>query len=562
MAVSDCAAITHALTGPSHYTADESRHIHVTSRHHLVTTSELTCRAFLVTQVPEFKKWREDYMAKKILAEDGKTEHEVHREILRRARSPVAGTGDDQATEMTLKLVQQMATRAIEKLHDKKIALADKLTSQGGVNAIGARQEAATRTQGIDGTNDRSENKFAIADYVMRNYRGISVHNASGIVQQRSAHDFDRPSRVVSDRRKRKATEAPLEFTGGFFWQLSRELRHSLIEMARHELKPAIAKAREEKLSHDEEKLSKREQAVQRQLNSVVAKYAEALELFDAWSKQRWSDATAVTKGLDGKSISEQLRLLRLQIEMRTVGCGWRQFETKWGFFSDERTLTIDQMKALLKDVMVYERTLIRTKKLPTEAAPPQLTKRALKTLGSADVDAQRLEAQSTFNTALLLPKAEVERARREAAGISDSVEVRQQEHAPPFDVNLVGKQLEICWPFKLNGKTAKIWSSGRVKRVADGLTDTKSGRSKKVLPAGAVLWAWEADADYDEQAGEEWLFLLPNKWNKHVHYGWRYDPCELGLQGVARPPPRAPQLDPVDPWVTDEEYDPCDDFE
>ena len=49
-----------------------------------------------------------------------------------------------------------------------------------------------------------AENKFATADYVMRYFRGISVHNASGIVQQRAAHDFDRPSNVVSDRRKRK----------------------------------------------------------------------------------------------------------------------------------------------------------------------------------------------------------------------------------------------------------------------------------------------------------------------------------------------------------------------
>jgi muconolactone delta-isomerase len=141
---------------------------------------------------------------------------------------------------MTLKLIQQMATRALEKLHDKKIALADKLTSQGGVNALGKRQEAAERTHGIDGTNDRSENKFAIADYVMRTYRGFSVFNASGIVQQRSAHDFDRPSRVVSDRRKRKQTaEPPPEFTGGFFWTLSRALRHSLLTMARHELEAA-----------------------------------------------------------------------------------------------------------------------------------------------------------------------------------------------------------------------------------------------------------------------------------------------------------------------------------
>ena len=54
-------------------------------------------------------------------------------------------------------------------------------------------------------------------------------------------------------------------------------------------------------------------------------------------------------------------------------------------------------------------------------------------------------------------------------AGISDSVEVRQQETAPPFDVALVGKQLEVCWPYKQNGKTAKIWASGRVVRIADG---------------------------------------------------------------------------------------------
>ena len=68
------------------------------------------CRPHCARQVPEFKQWREDYMAKTMRAEDGTTEHEIHREVLRRARSPEAGTGDDQVTDMTLKLVQQMAT--------------------------------------------------------------------------------------------------------------------------------------------------------------------------------------------------------------------------------------------------------------------------------------------------------------------------------------------------------------------------------------------------------------------------------------------------------------------
>ena len=333
--------------------------------------------------VPEFREWRKSFFEKTVTAEDGATNYEIHREALRRARSPDEGTGDKQCTEVTLRLLKEMATRALEKLHDKKIALADKLTSQGGINAIGKRQEAARRTQGIDGTNDRSESKFASADYIMRTYRGIAVFNASGLVQQRSAHDFDRPTRVVSDRRKRKhstenepAEAAPL----GFFWRLSSELQHSLINMARHELNGALANHRKERRQHDDEKLSKREQAVQRQLNAVVEKYAEALDLFAGWQAQGWRDGPATDRGLEGKSIPEQLRLLRLQIEFRTVGCGWRQFETKWGFYSDERLHTIDQLKQLLKDVIAHERMLSRIKKLPKEAAPPQLTRRILKT--------------------------------------------------------------------------------------------------------------------------------------------------------------------------------------
>ena len=47
-----------------------------------------------------------------------------------------------------------------------------------------------------------------------------------------SAHDFDRPLTVVSDRRKRKA-EPEQQQKLGFFWRLSRELRGSLVEMAR-----------------------------------------------------------------------------------------------------------------------------------------------------------------------------------------------------------------------------------------------------------------------------------------------------------------------------------------
>ena len=193
-----------------------------------------------------------------------------------------------------------------------------------------------------------------------------------------------------------------------------------------------------------------------------------------------------------------------------------------------------------------------RLKKLPKAAVPPQLKPRTLKVLGSEDVDALRIEAQNLFNVESLLPKAEAARVQREAQGISDRVQASQPPSAPPFDSNLVGKRLEVCWPYKENGKTVKIWASGVVKRVADGLTDTRSRTAQKVLPAGAILWAWDADPEYDEPAGEKWLFLLPQRWNKHVQYAWRYDPCELAPPSRAPPPPAAPR---VECQVSDDDY-------
>ena len=122
-----------------------------------------------------------------------------------------------------------------------------------------------------------------------------------------------------------------------------------------------------------------------------------------------------------------------------------------------------------------------------------------------------------------------------------------QPRKPPPFDVKLVDRQLEVCWPYKdkETGATVKIWATGTVRRVADGIADRASTRANaKILPAGALLWAWEADPEYDEPAGEKWLVLLPQKWNKHVQYAWRFAPCELAPPGSPRPPPRAPTVE------------------
>ena len=54
--------------------------------------------------------------------------------------------------------------------------------------------------------------------------------------------------------------------------------------------------------------------------------------------------------------------------------------------------------------------------------------------------------------------------------------------------------------------------------RVADGASDKKSARCTKPLPGGTLLWAWDADPEFGEVAGEQWLTLLPKKWNPSTH--------------------------------------------
>ena len=98
--------------------------------------------------------------------------------------------------------------------------------------------------------------------------------------------------------------------------------------------------------------------------------------------------------------------------------------------------------------------------------------------------------------------------------GTADPVQFQQQHDAPAFDQQLMGKRLEVLWKYfdKDTKEPHLIWATGRVGRVADGVTTLKSRRCTSILPAGALLWQWDADPVFEEAAGEQWLVLLPKK--------------------------------------------------
>ena len=93
---------------------------------------------------------------------------------------------------------------------------------------------------------------------------------------------------------------------------------------------------------------------------------------------------------------------------------------------------------------------------------------------------------------------------------------------------------------------------------MADGLTDKRSDRAKVVLPAGMVLWAWDADPEFEEPAGEKWLALLPKKFNEQQVYSWRLAASEFSTSGAAAAgssgrPRGAMCADAGDPMMDDE---------
>ena len=108
---------------------------------------------------------------------------------------------------------------------------------------------------------------------------------------------------------------------------------------------------------------------------------------------------------------------------------------------------------------------------------------------------------------------------------LPDTVRTSKTRDAPPLRDNISNS-----W----GGRALKL-PNEHATRAQVLLSKERRGGSKraqKILPAGALLWAWDADPDYDEVAGEQWLILLPEKWNKQLQYSWRFDPCELGIAG------------------------------
>jgi len=177
----------------------------------------------------------------------------------------------------------------LQKLHDPKLALADKLASQGGINSIVNNEDAHRATLGVYDTTCRVETNFAGMDTNMHTFRGISVEAAAGLaLEARVHHTALREDHVKHRKSKKRARprlaldahnlrrRGPRELNArafpcacvvteadddepsieereiGFFYTLSSEMEDVFYTVARNHVKASREEAKEALKVHDE----------------------------------------------------------------------------------------------------------------------------------------------------------------------------------------------------------------------------------------------------------------------------------------------------------------------
>jgi hypothetical protein len=519
-----------------------------------------------------------------VLSPSGKSKFPQYQRALAEILDPQDET-NKRTRAKTIEYLQVQCVAGLAKMHDPKLALASKLTSQNGVDSIGRATVMDKETAGMDATNDGlAESVFGAYKYCRRRNPGIGQRRASGLAQEMVMKRFSTglPERIMKRPQKPPAPNAKqrkqLQAAMGYFHRPPYREQVALVEMARAEQEAERALDRADVAELDAHRGLKRQTNSAIELESLIKRFALALSFYDRYTVRGVKSVSELTRKLrelkaQEKQGSMQLQLdwLREQIEMRVVGLGWVEFKSQWSSGSDVEVGTVADLIGQLKDILEEE----TDREIPAAAVAPIMQRKSFNQLGTPtrrrrrrlQISGRRYRSRCvslcmcgydcgcalcvwvwgwgyvligvwSFSQELRV-RAEAERARLEAECVLDSVGDMQPSYAPVLDDGLVGKQIDIRWryweiipnQFTPSGAQKKkqvfIWCVGTVVEVADG-TVRKSERSEKALPAGALRIRWAADAEFEEKETLVWSIFNPEDWNHEVPLGWRWAPSEL----------------------------------
>ena len=503
----------------------------------------------IADEQPLFAAWRKHmYEEHTVVGPDGKTKHLAYKLAHDEIFSPVDPTNAAALVQQkTIEYLEVQCVAGLRKMHDPKLALSNKLTSQEGSSSFGKSAEVHEDTQGLDATNDRlAESVFGVYDYVLKRFPNISMEAASAVAMAMRSKSFSK---------------------GGYFHSLPPHEQEALVEVARCSVREMRKVDHADHADHDAYVTAKRKSNSQLELDALVKQYGLALSFFTKWKSRGVADMYKMQEALDAidtkevsdakKATQAKLNYLREQIDMRVVGLGFVEFKTPWSSSTDETVGTVDHLKELLTEILWDERARQVDGDLPEAAVVPIMKRKQFKQLGDPTVQAGALASTvKELSPEELLELAKQKRTELEEAGEIDAVGDEQPEDSPKLDESMVGTKLEVCWRYwrkptdqeKAAGENrkkigVKIWCEGEVVQVANGTTDRASPRCKNLLKAGALRIRWPEDKERDEDESFTWSIFQDADWNQDAHLGWRFTKEELAKRAAAaaaaRPPPK-----------------------
>lgn len=189
----------------------------------------------LADEQPLFAEWRRYTMNEdSILSPDGSTKHLVWNLTLNELLAPMDAT-NAATRDKCIEYLEVQCVAALAKMHDPRLALRDKLSSQNGEHSFENSRQAHEDTIGCHATNDAlAESVFGTYDMILRRCPGISMEAASGVAQAVRSMMLSLGDQVCHRKASCKKEQ---KHCVGWFYGLPEKEQEALVELARTTVK-------------------------------------------------------------------------------------------------------------------------------------------------------------------------------------------------------------------------------------------------------------------------------------------------------------------------------------
>ena len=324
----------------------------------------------LIDTQPEFKLYIEWlYTKKTATAADGTTKYFLYKEVWDELMHPQDEDNAD-TRELTIEYLQAACADGLTKLHDRRTVLPQYLESQDGDLVLSKQAQAHADTMGCELSNDKfSESVFGTFDRMLKRNEGASREAAAALAHAMRHKSFSTGTDHVKRRKSQSDRRKPLPPPPpgiGYHTRLPRPEQLALVEYCRTSVRARRKVAAADNAEHNTYVRAKVRTTRQEERDALILEFGYGLSFFERWQVRGVRSAGELGREL--RSISsqhpgderaayqEKLNFLREQIEMRTRGLRWTEFQTKYSSSLDENVGTVEQLTGHVKELIEEER--------------------------------------------------------------------------------------------------------------------------------------------------------------------------------------------------------------